>query len=459
MARALLTRHAALLVITLTIACDAMESTEPRLRALSGVTEDPATAALSAEVRVLASGRGIGPLPVTVKPRQPLVRLGQMLAFDKVLSGNRDISCMSCHVPRFGTGDGKSLSVGTGSSGLGPDRTHPAGVFIPRNAPPLYNLDAMRTLFWDGRVELDAHGNFRTPAGAQLTSEMTGVLEFGAASALGLFPVTNRAEMRGEIGSNELAALADDDFTGIWQSLMTRLGQIPEYRAMFEAAYPTTKFGNMTFAHASNAMAAFFIAELNFNNTPWDRFLAGDNQALSEKQLVGAKTFMTSRCSICHRGVTFSNQNFHNVAVAQIGPGQGNGIGGRDDFGRFNVTGSAGDLYRFRTTPLRNVELTGPFGHDGAFVSLREFIEHYSESDLKLQAFDPTSLESGLRSTLLANVADILATRDPLMNGIVLTDEMVDQLMDYMSALTDPDARTAKHAAPARVPSGLPVDQ
>jgi cytochrome c peroxidase len=447
------------MIAALALACDATESTEPRLRTLSGAVEDPTTAALSAEVRALASGRGIGPLPAAVKPRQPLVRLGQMLAFDKILSGNRDISCMSCHVPRFGTSDGKSLSVGTGSSGLGPDRTHPNGVFIPRNAPPLYNLDAMRTLFWDGRVEVDAHGNFHTPASQQLTSEMTRVLQYGAASALGLFPVTNRAEMRGAIGSNELAAFADDDFTGIWRGLMTRLGQIPEYRAMFEAAYPNMKFANMTFAHASNAMAAFFIAELNFNNTPWDRFLAGDNKALSSKQLAGAKTFMTLKCSICHNGATFSDQDFHNVAVAQIGPGQGNGMEGRDDFGRFNVTGNTADRYRFRTTPLRNVELTAPFGHDGAILSLRGFVEHYSESDLKLQAFDPNPLEPGLRSTFLSNATDILGTRDVLLDGVVLTDELVDQLMDYLSALTDPAARTAKHAAPTRVPSGLRVDR
>ena len=87
---------------------------------------------------------------------------------------------------------------------------------------------------------------------------------------------------------------------------------------------------------------------------------------------------------------TFSDDQFHNVAVAQIGPGQGNGVGLRDDFGRMNVTGSPTDRYRFRTTPLRNVELTGPYGHDGASPALREFVEHYSESDLKLLAFDPT---------------------------------------------------------------------
>jgi cytochrome c peroxidase len=447
---------ATLLVTLFGGACDTMDSTAPR-KVLSKNSDDGAIAAVSNEVRLLAAGRGIGQLPPQPRPRQPLVRLGQLLAFDKILSGNRDISCMSCHVPRFGTGDGKSLSVGTGSTGLGPDRTHPQGVFIPRNAPPLYNLHAMRTLFWDGRVEVDAHGQFRTPAGSQLTRQMTDAFEFGAVSALAMFPVTNRVEMRGASG-NELAAIADDDFTGIWQGLMTRLGKIPEYRAMFQAAYPGTRFQDMTFAHASNAMAAFFVSELSFNNSPWDRFLAGNNRALTPRQLDGAKTFMTLKCSICHGGATFSDQEFHNVAVAQIGPGQGNGMEGRDDFGRFNVTGNPADVYRFRTTPLRNVELTAPFGHDGAILDLRGFVEHYSESDLKLHAFNPGSLEALLRGSLLPNASDILAARDTLLNGVVLTDELVDALMDYLSALTDPAARAAKHVVPARVPSGLPVD-
>jgi cytochrome c peroxidase len=287
---------------------------------------------------------------------------------------------------------------------------------------------------------------------------MTRVFEFGAISALPMFPVTNRAEMRGTSG-NELAAIADSDFAGIWQALMKRLGNNGEYRAMFQAAYPGTRFDDMTFAHASNAMAAFFVGELTFNDSPWDRFLAGRNDALTQQQLEGAKTFLTLKCSICHSGATFSDQEFHNVAVAQIGPGQGNGPTGRDDFGRLNVTGDPADLYRFRTTPLRNVELTAPYGHDGAIFDLRAFVEHYSESDLKLLAFDANTLEPLLRGTMIANASEILAARDPLLEGVVLTDDLVNSLMEYMTALTDEAARNVKHTAPSRVPSGLPVDR
>src|SRR5262249_46837873 len=156
----------------------------------------------------------------------------------------------------------------------------------------------------------------------------------------------------------------------------------------------------------------------------------GRNDALSLAQLEGARTFLTLKCSICHNGATFSDQQFHDVAIAQIGPGEGDGVDGRDDFGRDRVTGLASSRYRFRTTPVRNVELTGPYGHDGAIVDLRAFVEHYSESDLKLLNYDPGQLEPLLRSTLVPNTAGILTQRDTLLNGVVLTTDLVDKLMD-----------------------------
>ena len=446
-----------LIVAAATLACSGDRVTAPATPTAPRL--DATAAATAQEVRALAAARGVGPLlrPPAVRPA--LVVLGRALAFDKELSGNRDISCMTCHLPSFGTGDGRSLSVGQGASGLGPARVHPSGTLIPRNAPSLFNLTALGSLFWDGRVSVDAASRFHTPAAGQLTPPMTRVMEFGAISALGLFPVTNRAEMRGAPGSNELAAFDDDDFQGIWIALMQRLGRIPEYRRMFEAAYPGTKFQQMTFAHASNAMAGFFAQELTFNDTPWDRFLAGNDGALTQDQLEGATTFLSIRCSLCHNGPTLSDGKFHNVALAQIGPGEGDGAGGLDDFGRFRVTGVPADRYAFRTTPLRNVELTAPYGHAGEFGDLREFIAHYSESHLKLRGFDVSQLDPSLRGTLVPNFDAVLATRDTILDGVVLTDDIIDRLRVYMSALSDDAARDLSRVVPARVPSGLGVDR
>jgi cytochrome c peroxidase len=105
------------------------------------------------------------------------------------------------------------------------------------------------------------------------------------------------------------------------------------------------------------------------------------------------------------------------------------------------------------------VELTGPYGHDGAFPSLRGFIDHYSDSELKLRGFDPTTLEALLQGTLLTNFDAIMATRDPILDGVVLPAQTVDQLTTFMSALTDPRARRLSKSVPARVPSRIPVDR
>jgi cytochrome c peroxidase len=427
-------------------------------RTLGTTASTAASPELVMAVRVLANSKGFTSLEAPAPVRPNLVRLGRLLAFDKILSGNRDISCMTCHLPSLGTGDGRSLSIGQGATGLGEQRVHPKNAFIPRNAPSLFNLHALKSLFWDGRVSRDGQGAFHTPAGAQVTAAMSSVFEFGAISALPLFPVLSREEMRAFDG-NELAVIADGDRPDVWKALMARLGSIEEYRTLFEEAYPGTPFANMTFAHASNAIAGFFLSELTFNQTPWDQFLRGGDKAMTQAQLEGAQTFLSIRCSQCHNGAAFTDNQFHNVAVAQFGPGQGDGTLLNDDFGRMRVTNDPADRYRFRTTPLRNVTFTGPFGHDGAMFSLREFIEHYSESHIKLRNFDPGTLEPLLQGSLVANAEDILLTRDIILDGVVLPSSVVDQLMAFMEALTDARAKNlAQRITPPRVPSGLPVD-
>jgi hypothetical protein len=176
---------------------------------------DAAITTLAAEVRALTTGRGIGPLARPAPVRPALVELGRALAFDKILSGNKDIACMTCHLPGFATGDGRSLSIGQGATGLGTARVHPQRVFIPRNAPPAFNLFANKALFWDGRVEIDSRGRLTTPAGVRLTPHMVETFEFGPLSALPLFPVLSRSEMRA-VDGNELADIRDKQPQQVW---------------------------------------------------------------------------------------------------------------------------------------------------------------------------------------------------------------------------------------------------
>lgn len=404
----------------------------------------------------------IPPMPPPLPVRPALVSLGRALAFDRELSGTRSISCMTCHHPAFATGDGRSLSVGHAGSGVGPHRVPDASSarkFIPRNSPALFNLLGQRSFFHDGRVEqVGGVPNIRTPAGPQLTQEMRNVFEFGPLSAVALFPVVDRDEMRGFSG-NELAAHSDSDFAGVWSSLMRRFGAIPEYRQMFEAAYPGTSFSQMTFAHASNAIAGFLVSEFTFLRSPWDRFLEGDDRAIGESEVRGAQFFLTQGCANCHLGPALSNFGFHNTVLPQIGPGMGNGPSGRDDFGRQNITGQPIDLYRFRTTGLRNVELTAPYGHAGQFATLEGFVDHYNDVARAFREYDISQVETALRGTLVPNEAQIVPIRDPLVAGIRMSRRDVDDVSAFLRALTDPAARNLGARVPSTVPSGLPVDR
>jgi cytochrome c peroxidase len=433
-------------------------------------------AALVASTRASIAFRGVTAIPDPPHVRRSLVELGRMLAHDKLLSGSRDVSCMTCHPATVGTDDDRHLSMGVTGEGSGVHRT---GDFAKgeegRNAPPLFNLHAMTTLFWDGRVEKNPDGSIRHPAGPQLTPAMMSVMEFGVVSVLPMFPVTARDEMRNFGTSNELAAVADGNFTEIWKRLMTRIGKYPEYRYLFEKAYPGTKFADMTFAHAANAIGGFIVSEFKANNSAWDRFLRGNDRAMDLEQLRGAEIFMRT-CVNCHGQSTGSDQQFHNTLLSQFGPGPRNGGDGptaRDDFGRERTTGLRADRYRFRTTPLRNVEFTAPFGHAGQIVDLRDFVAHYSVNfdangnpigvvpgpSQNLLEWDRTQIDDRLQPTVLNNLADIVADRDPLFfTGSPIRPEFVDPITAFMIANSDYRAMNRmRHVAPRRVPSGLRV--
>ncbi len=420
-------------------------------------------ARLADSVRAYIDEYGIEPLPGPPSVSSALFELGQALAFDKILSGNRNISCMTCHHPAVGTDDDRHLPLGEGGAGLGEGRV--GGHVIPRNAPALFNLHAFDSMFWDSRVELDANGELSTPAGNQLSAEMALTLELGVVAAQALFPVTSRHEMRGFPGENEIGDRADDDLSGIWADLMARLGAIPEYVALFEAAYPGESFAGMTFAHAANAIAAFEVAAFDARNSRWERFVAGDDRALRPSQLRGALTFFEVGCAECHNGGALSDFQHHNTGLAQFGPGKGDGATGGDDFGRERVTGDPGDRYRFRTPPLFNVELTGPYGHDGQFRTLRGHIEHYIAPEEALESYDITRhvVEKDLWGMVEDNTDAVLMSLDPALDDLDFghtrggARAQARRIRWFLKALSDPASRHLEWTVPDSVPSGLPV--
>ena len=161
-------------------------------------------AALAAEVRTLAAGQGITGLQRPAPVRRELSLLGRALAFDKILSGNRDISCMTCHLAKLATVDGRSVAIGQGGSGLGPARVHPQGTFVHRSAPALFNLSPM-TFSHLGRARPQELHRRRSHPPVQLTTA-SAPCSIRPVSALPMFPVLSRVEMRGTSG-NELAAV------------------------------------------------------------------------------------------------------------------------------------------------------------------------------------------------------------------------------------------------------------
>lgn len=391
------------------------------------------------------------PDPPAVRPA--LRELGRLLNFDPILSGNRNIACASCHDPTMGTGDARHLPRGTGAQGLGTLRG--GGGIVPRNAPSLFNLHAYRSIFWDNRIEI-VDGELFTPAGTQLTPEMREVMEFGLVSAQAMFPVTSHTEMAGQPGDNPIADATSN--TEIWQRLITRVLEIPEYRDRLQLAYPGEH--TFRFAHVANAIAAFQVSAYAQPNTPWQRYLKGEKSALNAAQLQGALTFFETGCANCHSGPLFSDFAPHNSGLAQVGPGKGVGQDEQEDWGRWLITGNAEDKHRFRTAPLVNIEQTGPWGHAGQFASLRSYLEHYQNPKAALMAYDTMdhiyAYEPELWFFIHPEPSEIAETLDPKITE--LKPFAVDEILDFFSALTDPGTEELIHEIPRTVPSGLKMD-
>ena len=118
-------------------------------------------------------------------------------------------------------------------------------------------------------------------------------------------------------------------------------------------------------------MAAFEGTAWRADNSPFDRFLRGEQRAMSNSAKKGMRLFYgKAACSNCLTGKFQTDHEFHAIVMLQIGPGKGGGVDGHDDLGRERVTGDRVDRFRFRTLTLRNVALTEPWGHDGAFNTL-----------------------------------------------------------------------------------------
>ena len=409
------------------------------------------------------------------------VELGRLLMFDKILSGNRNISCATCHHALTDTGDGLSLPVGEGGFGLGKSR-NTGGIEerVPRNAPPVFNLGAreFEVMFHDGRVSAnpDFPSGCKTPAGEDLPQGLDSVLACQA-----MFPVTSGAEMAGGADENTIGlAAANGNLAGpdgVWAQLAERLRDpANNYIDLFVDAFnDVNSAADITYVHAANAIAAFEGTNWRADNSPFDRYLRGERKAMSRNAIQGMSLFYRGdtngqACADCHSGKFQTDHGFHAIAMPQIGPGKGDNTDGYtdklEDFGREQVTGNEKDRLKFRTPTLRNVALTAPYGHDGAYNTLHAVVQHHINPANAIYTYDQGQAvltpDEDLDDLDFAVMNDsyrvsVIAEKNEIQQPFTYSEKDVALIIEFLHALTDPSSIDLRDDQPFTVPSGIPV--
>lgn len=283
--------------------------------------------------------------PAGAPPSPAEIALGKTLFFDTRLSRNLSQSCATCHNPALGFGDGVALGTGAEGNRLG------------RNTPPLYNLAWNPQFFHDGRSP--------------------------SLEAQALNPVESNQEMNIPL-----------------DLLIERLSAVAWYRQQFRAIYGGEK---ITAEMIGKALASF-ERTLVTRNAPFDRYLAGDDSAMSESAKRGLKIFKGAAwCSSCHDGANLTDNGFHNIGVQTTDPGRGKFAPDQP-----RMRGA------FKTPGLRNVELTAPYMHDGSQRTLEDVMKFYNRG------------------------GDDKKRRDPLVRELDLSKQDIADLVAFMKALTDP---------------------
>ncbi len=398
------------------------------------------------------------------------VQLGRFLFYDPILSGNKSVSCASCHHPKFATSDGLPLGIGDGGIGLGPERMLVPDNLpeerVPRNSPALFNLGASEfvSMFHDGRLEKDQSraSGIRTPLADEMVMGFDGVL-----AAQAMFPVLSPDEMAGHYQENDVArAVRMGVLTGeggAWDIIAQRVRNIDEYADLFaviDVARP-----DISFVEIANAIAAFIAFEWRADNSPFDQFVFGGKPLPASAQSGMDLFYGRAECASCHAGLFQTDHDFHAIAMPQFGPGKAARFEDHArDVGRAHVTGAAKDLYRFRTPSLRNVAVTAPYGHSGAYDNLEKIIQHHTDPVKHFEQYDRRvalpRFPHGDDWRVMDNAQDRAAIIDAnTLKPLALTQAEIGNLIAFLETLTDEQSLSGRLGVPKNVPSGLPVDQ
>ena len=273
----------------------------------------------------------VAPVPADNPTTEAKLELGKMLFFDPRLSSSGTVSCFSCHNVMEGGDDQRSVSVGVHGQTGG------------RNAPTVVNAAFLSSQFWDGRA-------------ATLEEQALG-------------PITNPIEM----GMESLDSAID------------RLNRIHGYKPYFEAAFGSGD--TITAENVAKAIAAY-ERTLITPNSPYDRYVRGETDALTEPEIRGMQAFQQEGCTSCHSGAAFSGPSmpvgtgfFTKFPIFEGHPDM-EALGLLEDKGRFEETGSEADTMMWRVPTLRNVELTAPYLHNGSVKTLEQAITIMAQSQL-----------------------------------------------------------------------------
>lgn len=273
-----------------------------------------ALSALSASAALLDSVN----IPKTPQ-QEAKIELGKMLWFDPRLSLSGKVSCNTCHNLSTNGADTKPLSIGY------------AGRKGTVNSPTVFNAEKQIAQFWDGRAKT-------------LAEQATG-------------PITNPLEM----------AMTPELAEGVIRS-------IPGYRPYFEKAFGSK---NPTFSEIAEALAAFETT-LTTPNAPFERYLKGDKNALTQQQIDGLKLFRRSGCIRCHSGNLLGGTSFQKVGSVRPY------VTDNSSKGRMDVSGKPWDEMMFKVPTLLNVERTAPYFHDGAVKTLPDAVKKMADIQLDM---------------------------------------------------------------------------
>ncbi len=354
---------------------------------------------------------------------------------------------------------------------MGPDRNAGTGEArirkrIPRNAPALWNLGHrdIKVMFHDGRLERsDVYGNgFNSPAEEWLPGGLETIL-----AAQAIFPLTSQFEMAGNPKENEVAGAAHDRIDAVWPIIAKRVRIIPEYGALFTEAFAHIDTADqVTITEIANALAAFMGTEWQSFDSPYDASLNG--APLPARAQAGRDLFFgKANCASCHSGPLFSDQKFHALMLPAFGPGRTRRFDPvARDVGRMAESNRLEDAYRFRTPMLRNVALTAPYGHNGAFATLEQMIRHHANPRESLARWH--NAQADLPDVPWLQEIDFVIQQDRRemerlqsrldITPVDLSQAEIAQLVAFLESLTGASAQNLPLGVPARVPSGLPVD-